>query len=778
MTYEKEHSYLSRIAEKAKKGIGILTLTALSYAGLDALLETISPSAKSAQAQEQRDKKLDQKVKEYTAAIKDYEAKGDKTNADAQRKFLNQEFLKAPKSLDEYVRALSLAHANGISAETVAVAAENAKPLLIMDSKNKKSNLESLYSMIQLRAVEPGISSQTKLSLLLHKWAYADLLVQTGAEKYRQRLSGTKTELNQVYAAMSPEDRKSAEAVAEAYGQRHLLQKPAVQPKPAPAPEAKPEPKKEEPKKAEPQPAAQPKPQPAVQPKTEPAKIPTIQNPSTRQAQPTSRQPTTRQQKPNPQSPTQDSENAEPSYIEMGTAVDSNQSTKGNTQHASLILEFLDARGRYNFAEWKNLRDEMMTESDVTGYLKMKPLFLTKAGELFGLDVPKSLVDFLTVSAAFDAKKTVRRNFQQTTSEDSLFKIRSDTATNETIYDSFFSAFAAMQLDFLELKGTTHGRVQTNTIKVNNATYITKKSDPAGNHSTNTDIELENILEQQGTQGEIIYKFETLLAPESKEAKMRLSGRAGLIIDQIQSKQKFADGTKTTIDDMWFGVTGKINLADYMIVSGMVMQELLNSPGEKDDGWKDTKAYASLLLNVPFKKIRDIHAKTICTPKFALMVNGWINGKTWGAGAGMATGTGNIRASYPDSMLETIGRTELGLRRDLGDTLEELEVERIMRTMPIEFEDGINAFVYGGARSTRDQENRQRVGGFGHAGAMLGPLSVLGAYNEDLVNRRIGGYVALDFKTLRLIFGFTNELDKNRKHESKTGEAMLEIPLG
>ncbi len=764
MIYEKERSYLSRLVETARnttenlkgtarKGFLLGAMGLISYAGIDGLIEKFYPSAKSAQAQEQRDKTLIEKIKEY-------EAKGDKANADAQRKLLEQELLKTPQSLEGYLKFLSSSQ-EYITPETMLKAAKNAEPqILIATDKNAAVRaIESLYRMLLLKSGQTA-AKNTQFELFLTEWQYANMLVDKGAAKYKADVSKAKAGITQAYSSMTAEEQAQAKKTAESYKLEFLV--PAVPPKPT-VPEAKPEPKKEEPKKPEVKP----------QPKTEPKKPRPAAKPQT------------------PSAPAPEPESTEPNYAEIRTAINSNQTTKGNTNQASIITRFLDARGLYDFSEWQNPDSEMMTQSTTAGYISLKPLILAKAGEIFGIDVPKSIIDFLTIGGAFDSRITTRRDFDQSITDDYLFKIISDTAVKDRICDDAFAGNAAIRLAFLELAATGRIRKQNQKITVDNATYITNKGDPAGNHSTGTRTELENTLESQQIQAEINSLFNTEL--ETVNDKLRFSGKAGLLFSQMKQRQKFADGTKQTIDDKWFGITGSGNLGNYLAFDAVLAIELFDGPGTADNGWKDTKAYLGILAGAPSRKVRNIRAQIINTPAFYTLVNGWINGKLAGAGAGAVLGTGTIKASHLENMLDTMGRTELGLRPDLGDTFSELEVERLMRTMPLAVRDGFNILLYAGVSTTLGPREKidgatqpRRINAFGNAMLTAGPLRAIMVYKEEYQDeyknghftRKIGGYAGVDLKTFQLLIGFTDGLDRTRKHKSKTGELLIQIPLG
>lgn len=750
MTYEKEHSYLSRLAGKVKREVAIVMLAGAAYAGLDALLETISPSAKSAQAQEQRDKTLIEKIKEY-------EAKGDKTNADAQRELLKQELLKTPQSFDAYLKLLSSSQ-EYITPETLLKAAKNAEPGILVADKNASTRaIESLYRMLVLKSGQTT-TKNTLFEFLLVEWQYSNMLADKGMAKYKADVSKAKSGITQAYSSMTAEEQAEAKKTAELYKLEFLV--PAVPPKSAPAPEAKPEPKKAEPK---PQPVAQPKSQPAVQPKTEPTKTPTLQNPSIRQAQPTTRQKPAQQE----------TESGEPSYIELGTGINSNRSTEGNTQRASLITKELEFRGTYDFMEWKNPQDEMTTCVTAAGAAELKPLITTKIVELFGAEIPQDVIDFLTVGVAGESKKTTRRAFKQDTSEDSEFRIESDTATRETILDGSFSTTAKIHLPFIEFCGAGSARSQTFKTEVDNATRITNKKVPAGNYNTSTRIELENILEEERAQGEIKYLFETLLGEKAK-----FKGRVGILLDHKQTRNELADGTNEDIYSTLFGLTGQGNIADTLAFNAIIAQELFKGPVEKNNGWKDTLVYASILLRGEGKPVRDIHAKPMYSAKTAGMLTGWLKGKNWGAGAGFMLGTGSINADYLNKMLEDFGRIELGLNQDLGEALSGMEISRYMRIMPLAFKKGVNMFVIGGARSGRNEDNHQVAGAWGYAGASAGPVNVFAEYRDDHIAREIGGGAGIDFGIMRMLIEFINREDKRQKDASKTAIFAVEMPLG
>lgn len=754
MTYEKEHSYLSRLAEKAKKGIGILTLTALSYAGLDALLETISPSAKSAQAQEQKDKTLIEKIKEYTAAIKNYEAKGDKANADAQRKLLNQEFLKAPKSLNEYLDALRSSQEN-ITPETLLKAAKNAEPgILVATDKNASARaIESLYRMLILKSGQTT-TKNTLFEFLLVEWQYSNMLADKGMAKYKSDVSKAKSGLTQAYSSMTAEEQAEAKKTANAYGLEFLV--PTVPPaKPAPAPEVKPEPK--------PQPAAQPKPQPKTEPKKpKPAPAPSTIKPAQQQPRPTKSQPNQ-----------QPEESDRPSYIEIGTAINSNRSTQGNKQRASLISDALELRGLYDFLEWRNPQDEMTTRATTAGAAEIKPLVITKIADLLGAEIPKELVDFLTVGVAGESQSTTRRKFEQTVTEDSDFRITSDTTVKEKFTDSMISANATLRLLFLELCAAGNARPQVLTTEVDNAIYIINKKDPAGNHSMSSRTELENLINEQRVQGEIKYVFETMLGE-----KIPFTGKIGILADYAKTKQELADRTDQDTQSTLFGLTAEGKISDAFAFNIIAAQELFNGPGEKNDGWKDTRLYGSLLLKAEGDTVKNIHAQKMYTAKAAAMLAGWLKEKNWAVGGGLILGTGEIDTDYINEMLGDMGKTELGLRMDLGETLAGMETSRQMRIIPRALKKGINVFAFGGARTVRDPRNKKAFGAFGYAAVTAGPLSIAGRYDEDWTIREIGGYFGADFDVMRLLIGFVNREDRRQQHSSKTGEAIIEIPLG
>jgi len=468
---------------------------------------------------------------------------------------------------------------------------------------------------------------------------------------------------------------------------------------------------------------------------------------------------------------------AEPVLVEMGAAVNSNKTTKGSLYHISLSHDSLEFRGLYDFEEWKNLINDDMVERTIAANLRLKPLEAVRILNHLGAKVSQSVVDFLTFEGAVENIRNKDKNFQHLTELTEQFKTITDTSTQTTTDNEYLAGGVAIKLLGLGLRAAAWQKAAKTTVDVDQATYIENLTDPNGNQSMSLKQTLENKLKELGIQAELSYEFKTGIKTETSE--IPVSAIVSLFADYSQIEKTLIDGTKQNIKDTLVGLGVKGQIADCLAFNIKLLQELYDGPDVEQNGWKDTSAFASIILQANGDEVKNEKGETRYQVKTAFTLLGWYkNNENWGAGLGTVIGSGKIKLSNLENIADQEGMRRLRLYRTAGEAIESRELERTMRMMPLALEDGVNFFAYGFVLPAKDKNNQDAIGGEGYAGLSAGPFFAVLAYSQDPITRKIGVYTGVNVGPGSIVIGVKNETDNAKKEDSQTGEVIVQFPLG
>jgi len=483
------------------------------------------------------------------------------------------------------------------------------------------------------------------------------------------------------------------------------------------------------------------------------------------------------QKTPAPQTQPYTPQKTSPIYIDTGAGINSNKTTKGNTQHASYISDFLNGRGFNQFTQYKDPQNNhMISQTTTSGYGQIKPLAISKLAEIAGIDVSKDVVDFLDISAVYTRNQKRDRNFTQGTTQDTEFKTTTDTSTKDTITTTYAASKGKITLPFFSIESTPFINDQEIIQKIITAEYNENLSDPSADYSETSIQELESKIKTKGIQGILSYRISS--SATVNETQVKFKGELGLFVDYSQTEQEITGMEKQTLESTIFGLVGQGNLAQSLAFNFGAFQELFQGPGDENDGWQTTSGYATLMVQPKPIQIKNKQGKTTEEINISLLASAWYrDSKIPGIGGMITIGTGNPSLEELNNISIHRRMEQLGLNRQMGEDMSEFETERIFRTLPLTTR-GVNLYAYGEAEIIKDENLGDVWGAYTHAGITAWKLAIGAQYADNHIKRKIGGYFHADLNIAELLIGFFNETDKFKKDESKTGEIAVQIPIG
>ncbi|MBN1645230.1 hypothetical protein JW851_04330 [Candidatus Woesearchaeota archaeon] len=460
-------------------------------------------------------------------------------------------------------------------------------------------------------------------------------------------------------------------------------------------------------------------------------------------------------------------------YIETGIRIDSNKTTSAFSQHASFFSNELNFTGLYGYSEWMAVHAAMMNQIHDAGYLQLNPLAVTKAAELAGIKVPKSLAESINISASFDRNETRERIFQSERQIDAEFDVTTHTSTKTIIKEENYATFGAIKIFPWGIEGILHTSTQTTRTDNNSVVYNINLNDPSANYEYGLSQTLEQKIRETGIQLGIKYFFDTKLSEKSS-----VKGFVELLGDFTTIKHRTIEG-KQIYGDSFVGIAGQVGLTEYLSFNFITKYGILNPPGNENDGWKDIDAFASAIVTSHRYKLRTSDFKLVDRIMAAFFATGHCKQSRFlGGGIGAVLGTGVINAKDISNITYRLGKDELGLTTDLGDAISEFEKDRLFRTLPLTLVKGTNAFFYAEIFQTENKEMQERLGVSAYFGMTCMKMAITAKYYRDTEKEQIGAYAHFDFEVFRLLIGFFREKNDFKKHDSHAGELAIEFPLG
>lgn len=408
-----------------------------------------------------------------------------------------------------------------------------------------------------------------------------------------------------------------------------------------------------------------------------------------------------------PQQPVQKTEEGSiSSFADVGGRIGINHTTHNDGEYARLkIGDFLSGKAIY---------DEKSFQSKEELDINRRTYAATARLSIPGL---------IAITATGDNTEEHQRQFMTQTISDPSFDVTTDTYVRATDANQFMAAMLELGPIFdLSLETSVFDHQKRIITHINQVTYVKNKTLPNGDYADGYTADERSYVDRMGWQAILKHMIEC-------KGEVPFAGQIGLLFDYEKTRIDLKGSPIERILSLHLGMTGKVNVANYLGITFIGAQQYLDAPGTNMDNWPSVPFFAAGAFALPNVNLATLvneasqdkfNANVTIFGAISYLLNRNVGGRLGGV---VSFGYDKAPIDFLNNYFERIGKNTVGLRRELSDALIESETEIDARMIPFDIHPpkkwSFLILGQGGVGRATNLNNEDVQTSFGSLGALL-----------------------------------------------------------